>query len=205
MNPAAALSSESIWVRIALPVTLIISGALGWIASLMLTVERIRVASDPNATLACDLSPFLSCKSVMLSEQAALLGFPNPLIGLGAFAAPIFMGFAMLAGAKFANWFWQLYVLGTLAGFGFVVWLFAQSAYDIGYLCVYCILAWVAMIPIFWLSLGYAASRGHLGPRVVATGSALFEWAWVLILLTYLVILALVVIEFWVWWPTLFR
>ena len=62
----------------------IIFGVVGWIASLALTVERIRVAENPSATLGCDVSPFISCKSVMLTEQASLFGFPNPLIGLAS-------------------------------------------------------------------------------------------------------------------------
>jgi uncharacterized membrane protein len=196
---------ESLWVRLWLPIALISFGVMGWLASLGLTVERIKVATNPDAALACDISPFLSCKSVMLSEQAALFGFPNPLIGLTAFAAPIFVAFALLAGAKFASWFWQLFMVGNLLGMIFVFWLFTQSAYEIGFLCIYCMVAWAAMIPIFWLSLGYTASRGHLGPRLVAPGGVVFEWAWVLILMTYLAITALVVIEFWQWWPSLFR
>ncbi|MEL0237152.1 MAG: vitamin K epoxide reductase family protein, partial [Aquiluna sp.] len=89
------------------PVSLILFGIVGWVASFGLTLERIKVAGDPGASTACDISPFISCKSVMLSEQAALLGFPNPLIGLAAFFAPVVVGFAILAGAKFASWFWQ--------------------------------------------------------------------------------------------------
>jgi uncharacterized membrane protein len=203
VSQTASPESQSIWVRLWFPVALISFGVMGWIASLGLTVERIKVASDPNATLACDISPFLSCKSVMLSEQASLFGFPNPLIGLTAFAAPIFIAFALMAGARFASWFWQLFMAGNLLGLVFVFWLFAQSAYEIGFLCIYCMVAWAAMIPIFWLSLGYTASRGHFGQRLVAAGSATFEWAWVIILLNYLLMLALIVIEFWEWWPSL--
>jgi uncharacterized membrane protein len=57
------------------PFFLIVFGAIGWIASFGLTLERIKVAGDPAAATACDISPFISCKSVMLSEQAALFSF----------------------------------------------------------------------------------------------------------------------------------
>ncbi|MDA2985715.1 MAG: hypothetical protein O3A98_01030, partial [Actinomycetota bacterium] len=50
------------------PFFLIGFGAMGWIASFGLTLERIKVAGDPGAATACDISPFISCKSVMLSE-----------------------------------------------------------------------------------------------------------------------------------------
>ncbi len=75
---------------------LIVAGATGWLASFLLTLERFHVAADPNATLSCDVATFISCKSVMLSPEAKLFGFPNPLIGLAAFMAPFFIGFASI-------------------------------------------------------------------------------------------------------------
>ena len=92
------------------PITLIITGIVGWIASFGLTLERLHVMANPAATTACDISPFISCKSVMLSEQAALFGFPNPLIGIAAYFAPVVIGVAIFAGAKFKGWFWLLVI-----------------------------------------------------------------------------------------------
>ena len=186
------------------PVFLIIFGAVGWIASFGLTLERIKVAGDPGAATACDISPFLSCKSVMLSEQAALFGFPNPLIGLAAFFAPIVVGFAILAGAKFASWFWQVFLFGHVLAMAFVFWLFSQSVYVIGSLCIYCMVAWTATIPLFWSILGFAGKERHLGAKLVRGGNFVYEWAWVLTVITYLSLIALIVIHFWDFWPTLF-
>lgn len=186
------------------PIFLIIFGATGWIASFGLTLERIRVASDPAAVTACDISPFISCKSVMLSEQAALFGFPNPLIGLAAFFAPVVIGFAILAGAKFASWFWQLFLLGHVLAMAFVFWLFSQSVYVIGSLCIYCMVAWTATIPLFWSIFGYAGKEGHLGTRFTKPGAVIYEWAWVLTVMTYLSLFVLILIQFWTFWPTLF-
>jgi uncharacterized membrane protein len=186
------------------PVSLILFGIVGWVASFGLTLERIKVAGDPGASTACDISPFISCKSVMLSEQAALLGFPNPLIGLAAFFAPVVVGLAILAGAKFASWFWQGMLAGHVLGMAFVIWLFSQSAYVIGALCIYCMVAWTATIPLFWSILGYAGKEGHLGPKLVSSGAVIFEWAWVATLFTYLALALLILIRFWDYWPTLF-
>lgn len=185
------------------PFALIGFGILGWIASFGLTLERIKVAGDPSAATACDISPFISCKSVMLSEQAALLGFPNPLIGLAAFFAPVVVGMAILAGAKFASWFWQLFLLGHVFAIGFVIWLFTQSVYDIGSLCLYCMVAWTAAIPLFWSVFGFSAKEGHLGIRLVAAGEFIFSWSWVLTILSYLALAVPVLIHFWRFWPTL--
>ncbi len=186
------------------PFALIGFGILGWIASFGLTLERLKVAADPSASASCDISPFISCKSVMLSEQAALLGFPNPLIGIAAFTVPIVVGLGILAGAKFKGWFWNGMLLGHLFALGFVIWLFTQSAYVIGALCIYCMVAWVATIPLFWSILGFNLSEGFLGKRFVSFGKVVFEWAWVITILSYLAISVLAVIQFWEFWPTLF-
>lgn len=177
---------------------------MGWIASFSLTLERLKVAADPSASTACDISPFISCKSVMLSEQAALLGFPNPLIGIAAFFAPIVVGMAIFAGAKFKAWFWQIFLAGNALGMAFVIWLFTQAAYSIGALCLYCMVAWTAMIPMFWGTLGFTMREGFLGIKLMPAGEIVFQWAWVLTLITYVTIILLIVVQFWRYWPTLF-
>lgn len=187
------------------PISQILFGAVGWLAAFLLTLERIRVAGNPDATLLCDISPFLSCKSVMLSEQASLLGFPNPLIGLAAFAAPVFVGFALLAGATFQKWFWALYQVGITFGMAFVIWLFVQSVYDIGALCIYCMVAWTAMIPLFWSTTGFTLKNGVFGEKPKRVGSVMFEWSWSFTLFTYLAFVLGIVIQFFDYWVIFFR
>ncbi len=182
----------------------IVFGIVGWVASLALTLERIRVAENPEVTLGCDVSPFISCKSVMLTEQASLFGFPNPLIGLASFFAPVLIGFAILAGAEFKNWFWNLYLVGNIFGFAFVLWLFSQSVFVIGSLCPYCMVAWIAMIPLLWMNLGLVAAQGSLGERFAAPGKLVYEWNWVITVATYVGISLVILIVYWDLWPTLF-
>lgn len=182
----------------------IIFGVVGWIASLALTVERIRVAENPSATLGCDVSPFISCKSVMLTEQASLFGFPNPLIGLASFFAPVLIGFAVLAGAEFKNWFWNAYLVGNVLGFVFVLWLFSQSVFVIGALCPYCMVAWIAMIPLLWMNAGLVLAKGGLGPALVGTGKIIYEWNWVATVATYVAISLVILVAYWDLWPSLF-
>lgn len=186
------------------PIALISFGVMGWIASFGLTLERLAVFENPDRITSCDLSPFISCKSVMLSEQAALLGFPNPLIGLAAFFAPVVVGFGILAGAKFAGWFWNLFLVGHVFALGFVIWLFTQSAYEIGALCIYCMVAWAATIPLFWMILGHNLKEGFFGLRAMPAGEFVYEWAWVLTLLSYTTLILLIVVQFWDYWVTLF-
>jgi uncharacterized membrane protein len=187
--------------------TLILSGALGWIAAFTLTLERLHVATNPEATLSCDLNPFISCKSVMLTEQAALLGFPNPLIGLAAFIFPIAVGFAILAGAKFALWFWRLFATGITMGFLFVVWLWTQSTFVINVLCPYCMVAWVAMVPLFWTVILFLVREGVIDTPLRLAGffDRAYERVWLWVLATDLIMAAIIIWRFWSYWPALWN
>lgn len=62
--------------------TLIITGLVGLLASLTLTIEEIELYKNAGQALLCDINPLLSCSKVMVSEFGHLFGFPNPLIGL---------------------------------------------------------------------------------------------------------------------------
>jgi uncharacterized membrane protein len=185
---------------------LITGGVVGWIGAMALTIERLNVAANPDAVLSCDVSPFISCKSVMLTEQASLLGFPNSLIGLTAFFAPILVGFAILAGAKFAKWFWLLFTLAMGGGFAFVVWLFSQSLFDIGALCPYCMVAWTGMIPMFWKQFLFSTREGIVPVPLKTVGFfvAAYDWHWLFTFGTFGAIIGTTVWRFWDLWPSLF-
>lgn len=186
---------------------LILAGTVGWIASFLLTMDRFEVASNPDAKLGCDIASFISCKSVMLSDQAMLLGFPNPLIGLATFVAPIAVGAAILAGAKFANWFWQLFFAGHAAAFAFVLWLAQAAIFDIGALCPYCMMSWAAVIPLFWQLFLHGAREGYLPVPVKSINFfyRAYDWGWLISLITALTIATLIAIKFWNLWLDFFN
>lgn len=183
--------------------SLLLFGLLGWWASFSLTLDKLKVLGNPDAALGCDISPFISCKSVMASSQAALFGFPNPLIGVAAFVVPTVLGAALLAGASFRRWFWLGALLGHTLGFVFVIWLFTQAVYDIGALCPWCMVAWTGMIPLFWAMLGHTAALGHLGSGMRRLGQGIYSWSWVLTAITYIGIAFAILIRFWDYWVTL--
>ena len=184
----------------------IVFGLLGWFAAFSLTLERLHVAADPNATLSCDMNIFISCKSVMLTEQARLFGFPNPLLGLAGFVAPIAVGVAVLAGGRFKAWFWRVYLIGLSMGFIFVLWLFTQSTYVIHVLCPYCMLAWVAMIPLFWRTFIWAGAEGVIDVPVRTVGWFVRaqDFTWLFTLGTEVLALLAIIISFWNSWYLLF-
>lgn len=185
---------------------LIVAGATGWVASFLLTLERFHVAADPNAKLSCDVATFISCKSVMLSPEAKLFGFPNPLIGLAAFMAPFFVGFAILAGAKFAAWFWRFFFAGHVLAYVFVTWLFSKAVFDIGALCPYCMVAWAAVIPLFWQLLAHGAREGYLPVPIRSVGFFVkaYDYAWAIALVNALAIAITILIHFWDLWVQFF-
>ena len=118
-------------------------GALsGFIASFLLTVDKIKILKDSQFNPSCNISETLNCKSVMLSKQAEVFGFPNSLIGIAAFAIFGALAVALFADIQFPAWFWNLALLGTLLGIVFSHWLAQQTTFAIGALCPYCMIAW---------------------------------------------------------------
>lgn len=184
----------------------IIFGILGWIAALALTLEKIHVLEHPNDALSCDLNVFVSCKSVMASWQSHIFGFPNPIIGLAAFVAPILVGVAVLAGAKFADWFWRMFLAGLSLAFIFVLWLSSQSIFVINVLCPYCILAWLAVIPLFWHTLLWMAAEDLIQAPVSWTAflDSAHKRAWLFTLATEAVVATVIIVHFWSAWPSTF-
>lgn len=123
-------------------IVMLVGGLTGFIASFLLTVDKIEVLKDSGYTPSCNISETLNCKSVMLSKQAEVFGFPNALIGIAAFAIFIAIGVALLAEVQFPKWFWQIAFVGTLLGVVFSHWLAYQTTFEIGALCPYCMVAW---------------------------------------------------------------
>lgn len=206
VNSVATQKSNLIEAPRSLAWVLVIGGIIGWLGAFALTLERLHVAADPNATLSCDIASFISCKSVMLSWQAKLFGFPNPLIGLGAFIAPIVVGMAIFAGAKFARWFWVTFVVGLSLGFIFVLWLADAAINDIGALCPYCMVAWFAMIPMFWSTALFGAREGFVWvpTRTIRFFVSAYDWTWVYVVVTEVALALVIMVKFWPLWVKLF-
>lgn len=188
-----------------LPWLVLVGGGIGLLAAFVLTVERIALLQDPSYVPSCSINPLFSCGSVMEQPQAAVFGFPNPLVGIAGFGIVATIGAAILAGATFARWFWLGLQAGVLFGIGFVHWLIYQSLFSIGALCPYCMVVWLVMIPIFWYVTLHNLSTGALPVprslrgvvRIVTPSHGL------LLLLWYLVIVALIGIRFADYWSSL--
>ena len=184
---------------------LLIAGGFGLAASITLTLEKIRVLENPNYVPSCNINPIISCGSVMRTWQASAFGFPNSLIGLGAFAVVVAVGVVALTGARLPRWFWLGLHAGTLFGIGMVSWLIGQTLYSIGAICPYCMVVWVATIPLFWYTTVHNLRTGVIpvsetARTRVATAAGFY---WLVPAACYLTIALMVLNRFWYYWSTL--
>lgn len=137
----------------------------------------------------------------MKSDQAAAFGFPNPMLGLAAYAVVICVGMSLLAGARFPAWYWLTFDAGCLFGVGFVSWLQFESLYRINALCLWCCLAWVATILLFWYVTSFAVRHRFL-PAPGWLRESLGEFTWVLPLLHIGVVGMLILTRWWDFWTS---
>ena len=173
---------------VSLAIVLIVTGVIGWYAAFSLTLDKIAVLMDPQADLDCNVSVLVQCGVNLGSWQGAILGFPNPLLGLGGFVAPIAVGVGLLAGASFARWFWISFNVGVLGAFAFCLWLAYQSVFNLGTLCPWCMLVWSVTIPMFWTLTLANARAGRLGARLEPLGARLYGWVPVITVVGYIII-----------------
>ena len=196
--PSSPIARIMMWV-------LIVGGIIGFVAAFTLSVEKIEIIKNPAYQPSCNLSPLLSCGSVMITKQAEAFGFPNPFIGIAGFAITTTVGMALLAGAKFKRWFWWGLQAGTIFGVGFIHWLFFQSVYNIGALCPYCMVVWTVTIPTFWYVLLYNLQTGNIPTPAALRGLVTFAQKHHadILLAWYLAIIIAILSHFWWYWSTL--
>lgn len=114
------------------------------VASLVLSIDAIRLAEDPTASLGCDINAVISCGTVGTSWQASLLGFPNAFLGLMFEPAVITLAVAALSGVRFPRHIMLTAQIIYTIALGFAYWLFHQAMFEIGALCPWCMLVTVA-------------------------------------------------------------
>ncbi|KIU13601.1 vitamin K epoxide reductase family protein [Mycolicibacterium llatzerense] len=181
-------------------VWILLAGVIGELAAFVLAVEKIRQLQNPSYVPSCSINPVLSCGSVMLTKQASLFGFPNPLLGIAAFSVVIVTGVLAVAGVRLPRWYWAGLAGGTLLGAVFVHWLIYQSLYEIGALCPYCMVVWVITMALL-IVVSSIALRPLAGGSKVAY--ALYQWRWPLYAVWITAIALLILDRFWSYWSTL--
>ena len=131
-------------------VEMLISSLLSLIASLVLSVDAIILAANPDAIFACDINSKISCGAVGETWQANLFGWPNAFLGLIAEPVVITLAVAALGGTRFPRWFMNGAQFVYTLGFIFALWLFWQSYFVIGALCPWCLLVTATTTFVFF-------------------------------------------------------
>jgi uncharacterized membrane protein len=181
---------------VAIAILLLVTGVVALYAAFRLVLDEFAKYENPKAVLSCDVNPFINCSDVMTSAQGHLLGFPNPLIGVMGFVAPIAVGVVLLAGFRGTRWFWIVFNAGVFLAWVFVTWLFTQTVWFIGALCPWCMLVWSMTIPMFWVFTIWNLSRGTFGDGGRRVGRALLPFCWAFPLANYLFIVVTILIKF---------
>ena len=193
--PGARVPALSAW-------WVLIAGVIGLFASMTLTVEKIKILLNPSYVPSCNINPVVSCGSVMVTPQASLLGFPNPLLGIVGFTIMVVTGVLAVAKVSLPQWYWVGLAVGTLIGAVFVHWLIFQSLYRIGALCPYCMVVWVVTISLLVVFFSIIL-RPVLASRESAVARLLFDWRWSIAALWFTVVFLLIMVRFWNYWSTL--
>ncbi|MEK7116726.1 MAG: vitamin K epoxide reductase family protein [Patescibacteria group bacterium] len=131
------------------PYILIIGSIIGLAASFLLTLDTIKLIQNPVADIPCNINPFISCGNAAISWQGHVFGFPNSILGLVAFSMLLAVGVMLFSGGRAKKPLWLLANLGLLTAVAFVIWFIYESLYSLGSLCVYCMIIWAVIWPLF--------------------------------------------------------
>ena len=194
-RPLARVPAASAW-------WVLIAGVIGFVASMTLTVEKIELLLNPSYVPSCNINPIVSCGSVMVTPQASVLGFPNPLLGLVGFTVVIVTGVLAVTKVPLPQWYWAGLTVGVLIGTVFVHWLIFQSLYRIGALCPYCMVVWAVTISLL-VVVASIAFRPALQRRESGAARVLYHWRWSIAILWFTAVFLLFMVRFWYFWSTL--
>lgn len=147
-------------------IEMLLSSIVGLWASLVLSIDAVKLAGDPYADLSCDLSATISCSTVGVTWQANLLGFPNAFLGLIAEPVVITIAVAALGGVRFPRWFMLSAQVVYSIGLAFAYWLFYEAYFVIGALCPWCLLITITTTLVFASMTRINILEGHFGPGV---------------------------------------
>lgn len=195
---------EKLTLEKCLPYVLVLAGVVGFLASFVLTYDKIQILQNTNYDPSCNINPIFSCGSVMKTEQASLLGVPNTIFGLVGYSMLITFGVLLAGGAKVKRWVWLGAQVAASIGVVFMHYLFFQGVFRINAICPWCFTVWMVTIPIFWYITLF-----NLGEKNIAVPQSMQKVALLArkyhgeVLVTwYMVIFAILLQHFWYYWST---
>lgn len=141
---------------------MLIGAALSLIASLVLSIEAVHLAANPQAELSCSINVVVNCATVSLHPSASFFGFPNSFLGLIAEPVVITVAIAGLAGVTFPRRFMFAAQVGYTLGFIFAYVLLYISFFIIRALCPWCLLVTLTTTLVFFAMTRYNIKHGNL-------------------------------------------
>lgn len=182
---------------------LAVLAVIGISCATILTIEKIELLSHPDRIASCSLSPIVACSPVIASNQASAFGFANSLIGLFGFTAVFTASMTILAGAsKLTKAWWRTLLGGIFFGALFCTWLIHEGVFEIGKLCLYCMLVWLVTFAMLWLTTAYCIDNKYI--NVGEKLNNLLSYKYELIALTYTIIFLLIFYRWSDYWLSLF-
>jgi uncharacterized membrane protein len=183
--------------------TLVVLSLILWVSAFLLSRDSYLLAAD-NITPSCDVNPFFSCGSVFNTWQAKILfSAPNQLFGVAGYMIVGTVGMVMMQGVQLKQWFWRSFLIGLFAAWGFLMWLFTQSVFMIGFLCLYCMIVWFIHTIMFFPFTIWAFKEGLITDNVKVKKAAemILPYSWLPIVVTFSVIIISIIVQF----PLLFN
>jgi len=177
--------------------------AIGLSAAVILSIEKIELLAEPGRVASCSLSPIVACSPIISSPQASAFGFANSFFGIFGFTAVLTAAITIAAGAtKLSKMWWRTLLAGMAAGAVFSSWLIYQGLFDIGKLCLYCLLVWLVSFGLLWLTASYCVDNKHinLGTKL----NKLLSYKYELVMTTYVIIFTLIFFHWSDYWVSLF-
>lgn len=139
-------------------IVLAVMACVGLMASFVLTYETLEVAKNPSHVPSCNISPLVSCSSVMSEPSSEVFGLPFSVFGIAAFGALLAFSVLMIVGTKFAALIWKAAIGASLAGMAAVIYMICLSIFSYGTICPWCFVTWIVTIVIFWSVMTYVAA-----------------------------------------------
>ncbi|WP_238398059.1 vitamin K epoxide reductase family protein [Rothia amarae] len=173
----------------------LLTGILAFASSAMLVYEHLQIAKDASHVSVCDMNAILNCGTVMRTPFAEAFGFPNPYIGLVGYAITITIATAMLAGARFSRWYWLCMNVGHVLAFCFILYLWFNTTFVIGALCLFCMIVWIMQTILMTKTTAHNIQTGVI-PAPEHIRRAVAGWSWFVVILIFVLLFGIIIIHF---------
>lgn len=136
---------------------MVLGAVMGALASFMQLIEKLQLLKNPESNLLCNVNSVLNCTNVLNASQSSVFGFPNSMMSLVLFVLFLGVGLVGMTGGTVSRFTRLLIHFLSLFTLGFGMWFLWQSTFNIGAICLYCILnfAGLILINIGWLRINY--------------------------------------------------